>query len=348
MRRLFAEYTNFHDPIGLLRRMIRSRDPAARSALLRAAATVLVTPLDLALVPRERRRLRTAPRSASPLLFIVGAPRSGTTLAYQLLARFLPVSYFTNLTELFPRAPISASRLFHGRLGVPAAGFHSYYGNTAGLSGPNDAFHIWNRWLGSDRYHAPAAIGGAAADEMRRFFDAWLHAFDTPLLTKNNRNTGCIGVLGDALPNASFIEVRRDPLFTTQSLILARERVQGSRFVGWGLASRDSDPNRGAESYIDDVCRQVFDIDMMVQAEKRRLGRHRFVELSYEGLCADPASAVQDVHQRIWRSTLDEDALRFQLRPLPAHNEVMLDRGEVARIEARLAELYGRTGALGA
>src|SRR6185295_3526902 len=142
---VLTEYANFRDPIGLLRRMIASRDPAARAELVRAAGTVAMTPVDLALLPFERRRIRAAKPSPHPILFIVGPPRSGTTLAYQVLAHFLPVTYFNNLTDLFPRSPLSASLLFNRWLRPNPDPFHSFYGNTAGLAEPNDAFHIWNR-----------------------------------------------------------------------------------------------------------------------------------------------------------------------------------------------------------
>src|SRR6185295_2617389 len=163
---VLTEYANFRDPIGLLRRMIASHDPAARAALVRAAATVAMTPLDLALLPFEHRRIRAAKSSAFPIIFIVGSPRSGTTLAYQIFARFLPVTYFNNLADIFPRSPISASVLLNRWLRPAPDPFHSFYGNTAGLAEPNDAFHIWNRWLGTNRYEAPHTISDAARADM--------------------------------------------------------------------------------------------------------------------------------------------------------------------------------------
>jgi hypothetical protein len=82
-------HANFRDPVGLLLRMLRSGDRAARGALVRELSGVALLPLDRALAIAERRRLRTAPDVIQPLVFVVGAPRSGTTLVYQALARFL-------------------------------------------------------------------------------------------------------------------------------------------------------------------------------------------------------------------------------------------------------------------
>lgn len=337
-------YANFHDPLGLVARMLRSRDPAARSALLRAAAEVVLKPVDLALQPTERRRLAQARPSAMPIILIVGAPRSGTTLVYQTLAQHLPVTYFDNLSALFPRSPITARGLLDRFLVRPRDDAHSYYGNTAGLSGPNDGFHVWNRWLGSDRYCAPQDIPATSKREMRRFFDAWLTSFGRPLLNKNNRNTDCMPLLASALEHSWFVVVRRDPVFVVQSLLVARQRIQGSKAIGWGLNSRDQDPARGPQGYIDDVCEQVVGIDAKLARSAEQIGAERVIEVSYERFCEDPLRVVQEVRRRIWGTSPRDESLRPRLGSFRNTNAVVLEPDEFARIKARIAELHGGDG----
>jgi hypothetical protein len=339
MRAHLANHANFRDPVGLVVRMLRSGDRAARSALLRAASTVLLTPIDRLLVPRERRRIQQAGASTFPLLLIVGAPRSGTTFVYQTLARYLSVTYFNNLSALFPNAPLTASALFTRFLPEPTADFHSYYGNTAGLAAPNDGFHIWNRWLGTDRYRTPQELAPQSVEEMRRFFAAWTNTFARPLLNKNNRNADCVALLGSVFPNAYFIEVRRDPVYVVQSLLIARQRIQGSKAIAWGLGSRDQDPSRGALSYVDDVCEQVYRIELKLQDDKRRLGPDRFIEVSYEGFCDDPARTIEQVAQRTGCKRAHPGTLGVELSP-HATNEIRLEASEFRRIEERIADLY--------
>ena len=152
--------------------------------LVRELASLLLTPVDLVLSRRERRVLEEplGQTGRFPTVLIVGPPRSGTTLVYQTLAHYLPFTYFNNLSSLFPRSPITACRLFksltHSRKFDP----DSYYGNTAGLAAPNDGFHVWNRWLGQDRYHAPSQLTSEQSESMRAFFAVWIDAFERPLL----------------------------------------------------------------------------------------------------------------------------------------------------------------------
>jgi hypothetical protein len=330
-----SSYANFHDPAGLLKRLLLSKDRAARSALYRTAAAMLLQPLDLVLEMIERRQLQEAAASTLPVIFIVGAPRSGTTLLYQTLARYLPVTYFTNLSALFPRAPITASRLLARFLEVKNFDDRNFYGNVAGLAAPNDGFHVWNRWLGADRYRAPQQISESAKREMKNFFNTWLAAFEKPFINKNNRNTDCVPLLASIFAPAYFIEVRRHPVYVAQSLLLARLRIQGSKEIGWGLHSSTGAPGK---SCVDDVCEQIFNIEMKLRADKKFVAPKRFMEISYEQFCHDPCSFVQKISQEFLQKEIDETALRRKLPPFAVTNDVRVERKEFEMIQARLTE----------
>lgn len=336
-RRPHQSYSNFRDPFGLVMRMIRSGSPAARAALWHAALGLAATPVDWALERSEKRRLAGASPSSLPLLLIIGAPRSGTTLAYQVLARYLDVTYFTNLSALFPRAPLTASRMF-GRHQAAAADFHSFYGQTSGLAAPNDGFHVWNRWLGHDRYRTPQQLGAAERAEMIRFVGAWCTEFDKPLLNKNNRNTDCVALLAEIFENAYFLDLRREPLHVVQSLVTARQRIQGSKTAGWGLQSRDEASSPDPLSYVDDVCDQVTGILSKLQEDKQRVGPHRFMDIRYEDLAQDPQRVVRQIAEWIPNLRLHEDLLDSELTPFHPSSGPQLEPAELERARARLGE----------
>jgi hypothetical protein len=331
-------YGNFRDPAGLVWRMLGSGDRAAYSALARAVLMVVLRPLDLMLRSGERRRLRAAEgQTPRPLFLIVGAPRSGTTLVYQLLARFCEVCYFTNLAALFPGAPLSASRLLGAWFRQGRADFHSFYGQTAGLSGPNDAFELWNRWLGPDRYAVPDELPPETIQSMRTCFAAWTNEFARPFLNKNNRNTLCLTLLARALPETRFIVVRRDPFFVAQSLILARARIQGSKTYGWGLASRDTQALDEPLAYVDDVCTQVLAIERQLDQQLERIPPERVWQLSYEELCEHPGAQLLELQTRFPEITLRVPFIEKELRPLCVARDVLLTGAEAERVRTRLS-----------
>jgi hypothetical protein len=333
-----SAHANFRDPVGLVLRMLRSGDRAAREALVREAAQLALTPLDVTLQPFESRRLRTAGTSIQPLILIVGSSRAGTTIVYQALARYLPVTYFTNLSSLFPRAPLTASRLFLSWAPAAQGRLHNYYGNTAGLAGPNDGFHIWNRWLGIDRYRAPEALSQDTIARMRQFLAAWTETFGRPLLNKNNRNADCVGLLGRALPEALFVVVRRNPVDVAQSLLLAREVVQGDKRRKWGVLSYDQESPSDPLGYVDSVCRQVIEVERRLRRDVQTLDAGRIIEVRYEAFCADPGENLERISRAVWGAPVDTSAAsrELQLRTRsPAERRVT--EAELERIVSYLA-----------
>ena len=327
-------HAHFTDPFGLLFRILRSGDPVARAALVREVSTVALSPLDRCLEIAEARRMRSAPSSMLPLVLIVGSSRAGTTFMYQALARYLPVTYFTNLSALFPRAPLTASRLFQRRSVTARVTFQNYYGNTAGLDGPNDGFHVWNRWLGTERYRAPQTIAEDAIASMRQFFAAWTETFGRPLLNKNNRNADCVALLGHVLPEAFFVVVRRDPVNLAQSLLIARQHVQGDKRRKWGLRSSDQQNDTDPLGYVDSVCRQIVEIERKLREDCGTLSASRFMDVQYERFCENPAAHIAEISNRIWGTPIDTTIIQRELAPaVRSSNERRVTQEEFDRIQ---------------
>ena len=286
---------NFRDPLGLAWRMIRSGDATARSVLLREGLGLATRPLDALLANREERRLRAADHEPgpTPCVLVVGGPRSGTTLVYQLLAQHLHVSYTSNWTGAFPRSPISAGKLRPRWVREPKASTRNFFGSVAGPGGPNDAFAVWDRWFGEVR-GKPGPLSPESAAEVLAFVSAWNAAFGRPLLNKNNRNALAITSLAEALPGATFVVVERDPVYVAQSLLEARAMVQGDARHGWGLLCEEADP-ASAEGPVEAVCNQVRAFQREIGRQADALDPARLVRVAYKAFCRDPLPVLHAV-----------------------------------------------------
>jgi hypothetical protein len=307
--------------------MLMSRQRGARAALIRAALKYAAVPLDIALRPFERQLLRSSTVQPHPVILIVGGSRTGTTLLCQILTRHLPVTYFSNIVELFPRSPIQASRFFRfliQRHHRTRNSFQSYYGNTSGFGAPNDGFDIWNRWLGTNRYRSKQDLSPRESAEMREFFEAWTSTFGRPMVNKNNRNCGVMSLLAKALPQAHFVIVRRDPLFVAQSLLIARKHVQGDESIGWGFASQPT-----TENPIEAVCQQVAEVEKVIRQQEGDLDPSRITEVRYEAICADPAATVVTIADHLGIEPLDLD----HLAPFETTNYGRLSEAEFTGLE---------------
>lgn len=337
----FAKYQQFRDPVGLVSRMLRSRESGATFALTRAALEVLAAPIDLALQPFERRLISAARGNPLPIVQIVGPPRSGTTMAYQVLSHGLPYAYFDNLNSLFPRSAITAGRLFGVSKRRPDPQARSYYGNTSGLRGTNDGFHVWDRWLGEDRSRVVDPLPDPVQEDMLRFFRAWFAHFPRPLLTKHNQNLLCMETLARALPSTIFVVVVRDPVYTAQSLLIARERIQGDRRIPWGLGARNDQPPGTVSDPVLDVANQVRTIFASLREQIRTAPSDRVLCVRYADFCAAPQRWADEVHRLVEQQWQPSEPLqRPTLDAICLDNEdrVRISVGEFERMEALLAD----------
>ena len=286
---------NFKSPARLIVRMLKSGNKAARRALLHESLRYALSPLDWIFSVREARILKSPiQHEPLPLILIVGPPRGGTTLVYQVLARAFDVAYPSNLSAIFPRSPIYATRLFERLVRSGSGDFQSFYGKTAELGGPNDGFHIWNRWLGPNRHISSTNITEAEVRDMQRFFHAWTSTFAKPFLNKNNRNTHCIGFLAEHLPAAFFVVVNRNPIEIARSLIRARAEIQGNKKARWGLQSQEthSDEEFG---YVRDVCEQIIRINAAIHEQVSAIDPHRVAHVDYHSLCENPMGVIAEI-----------------------------------------------------
>lgn len=323
---------NFEDPIGLVLRMLKSKNKAAYSSLVREGVRFGASPLDSLLRLVERRQTKDAKPSKHPLILVIGAPRSGTTLVYQALAHFLDVTYPSNGSSLFVKSPITAARIQKKLVRRLKPSFENYYGQTRRLSDCNDAFELWNRWLGEDRYAPRSELTDEQSCEMQNFFDTWMNAFDKPFLNKNNRNAFAVRVLARHLPNAKFVVVRRNPVFVAQSLIVARKKIQGSESIGWGLNSSSTIGKPDPLAYVDDVCSQIKTIDDEMDSQLIAVDGARVINVTYEGFCNAPQQTIAEVAARFDGLELDADSNLSQLEPFEISQKLTINRDEINRI----------------
>jgi hypothetical protein len=316
--------SHFQDPIGLATRLIHSRDRAAWFAMETALLGLVLTPLDLLLQIAEKRRYQKASKPKLPLIFVCGAPRSGTTLVSQVLIAHLPVCYINNLTAVFPRSPIVGSLLFGKPIGQRELPYNSYYGKSRHFSGPNDALYIWDCWFGTDRTRIPSALGHSEKDQMIRFFGAYEQAFQRPLLNKNNSLNTCASLIAGVLDNSYFLCMTRDPVYLAQSLLRARKEIHGNFYTAYGVYNPNKSENQKRD-YIEDVCEQVLFHEEKIREEQQIIGQERFWIIPYEEFCKRPHELVNKVSEQILRQPIQTARIANSLQPFDNSNKIRVE-----------------------
>ena len=294
---------------GVLKEVLLSRDAAAYSALGRSVLGILLSPVDIALSPFEQKRYCGAGQPQKPIIFVCGPPRSGTTLMQQVLLQCCPLSYFNNLSAVFPRSPIIANEWFCKFIKKRTIDFQSFYGHTRSLSGPNDGLHLWDRWVGEDRNFFPKHLkDNQSAEHMRRFFAAWQAMSGRGIITKNNRLNGFAHLIHPVLPGALFLCMRRSPIDLAQSLLIARKRITRDLGIPYGAVGAEYSSERIPNDPIADVCRQVRHYELIAAEQEANVGSEHFWVVPYESFCLNPASWMERISARL-NITLDYKAV---------------------------------------
>ena len=229
-----------------------------------------------------------------PLIYIVGLPRSGTTLLSQLISRYLPVGYINNLIARFWRNPVMGIRLsqvvFESdiRRKIELASTH---GVTAEPWGPHEFGYFWRHWLRLDeasthklsRTHLDSLDHAGLAMTLNRM----AAAFQSPVVFKNIICGFQAEFLTKIRPNSLFVLIERDPKAVAESLLRSRQQRYDDVSVWWSLKPSTFDEIRRLPTAQAQIERQITDGRSDFDSELSKSDVN-FIRISYEDLCRDP------------------------------------------------------------
>lgn len=254
-----------------------------------------------ALVHLQSREEGRAAGPKLPLVFVVGAPRSGTTLMSQLLAYSGYFGHISNFVAKFFGAPAIGARLelSLGQAVVPEAErFRSFHGVTRGWSAPHEFGYFWSRWfdLGQDSHRLSATeLRRVDVRSLRRSVASIERVGGRPLAFKNSSwctLQACF--LSKVFPKAVFVVCRRDPLYVAQSILEARRERYGSSDTWWSIRPSTYRRLRNLR-WPEQIAGQVLDIGREMDEELARIPSDRVVIADYEMVCTRPTALVRKI-----------------------------------------------------
>ena len=239
--------------------------------------------------------------AAFPLIYIVGLPRSGTTLLSQLLSRYLPVGYINNLIARFWRNPVVGIRLSQVVFGSDIRQkieLASTHGVTAEPWGPHEFGYFWRHWLRLDE--APTHklskthLDSLDCTGLAMTLNRMAAAIEAPLVFKNIICGFQAEFLTKIRPNSLFILIERDPKAVAASLLRSRQQRYGDESVWWSLKPSTFDEIRCLPTAQAQIERQIADGRSDFHAELLQSDVN-LIRITYEDLCRDPLNSIQMV-----------------------------------------------------
>ncbi|WP_375788898.1 sulfotransferase [Bradyrhizobium sp. Pha-3] len=278
----------------------------------------LVTPL-------QRELEATSAETQEPIVFILGPPRSATTLVSQLLQVTGAFSVITNLAAKFWMAPAFGLMLSSALIPKDEDRTHSFRstrGSTQGLWEPHEFGYFWSRWfdLGQETHFLDS--------DVRRRIDAkgligavrsMQAATNRPIVFKNNTWFSFqADLLADLFPHAVFVSCSRDAFFVAQSLWLQRLDLFGEPSGWWSVKPPDY-----AEIVklppLEQVARQAVSIEATTRDALRKVDPARVIEIEYERVSREPRKIISDIAELIGRR--GGEALKVDIEKCPSRFE---------------------------
>ncbi len=220
-------------------------------------------------------------------IFIIGSPRSGTTIFYQILTSALNCEYIDNLTHLAKKTPVIGKRISHLLFGNQKHhNFQSNYGDTSasGLLAPSEGGQIWHHLLNSSaETFKPEHFSREALTKVRRKLYTLLNIYQKPFIAKNTYNSLRLELLSRLHPGTKIIWVKRDPFFTAQSIYFARQKNIGDINKWWGVRTATFDADQHLP-FAEQIVKQIFEVEKHIFNKKHLFDSEHWLELNYSEL----------------------------------------------------------------
>jgi hypothetical protein len=278
-----------------------------------------------------------------PPLFIVGVPRSGTTMVYQIITYQFKVAYFTPVMDYLYGIPNILFRLLKPYLKRPKPLFQSNYGKVKGLLSPSETGTIWYRWFPWDdlNSHFLRISENEIYDDCYQNLKLNILSISTvmqrPLAIKCVYLGMVINILSQLFPHARFIHVHRDSLITIQSLYIARKK-QADSLKWWSVKPPQYNQIR-QKPLLQQTVEQVYYTDKTIREELNESAKERTFHIDYEKICQTPHQTMQDLEDWLKPSGYERYKPLDLPDSFPLSNKYILDKEILSKMSDHLDKL---------
>ncbi|MDO6563998.1 sulfotransferase [Amphritea sp. 1_MG-2023] len=218
-------------------------------------------------------------------MFIIGAPRTGSTILYQTLTNQLDVLYIDNLACRFNKNLFFGfwlSNLFFKQKAHNC--FSSNHGSTKGLHSPSECGSFWYRWLPRDRHFINHDdVTDKMVKEIREEITAITNKYGKPVVFKNLNAGQRLRFINKAFPNAKIIFLRRDPRFVIRSILKAREKLGVDVNSWWSVMPPNVEELMGLSESVK-CAAQVYFLEKQISDDLNLFPQNNIKVIHYKNL----------------------------------------------------------------
>lgn len=231
-------------------------------------------------------------------IFIVGAPRTGSTFLYQNLSHYLDILYPDNLACHFHQhffIGFWLSNFFYKN--KPHHSFSSHHGSTYhdGMHAPGEAAGYWYRWFPRDRDFVDRdELPQDVQQQLRQSIFEISHYFQKPILFKNLNNGQRLRALQQVFPKARIIFIQRNLTDHAASILRARQKDGVKPHHWWSVRPKNFKellPQKEADM----VAAQIFFVEKEIRESLSLFPDKQVLTVDYAQFCKNPQEFTQRV-----------------------------------------------------
>lgn len=264
-----------------------------------------------------------------PPIFFLGPPRSGSTLAIQVLTDTLDLGYISNRHCTWFGAPAIAERLFAPTTDRPRSDYQSAQGETRGDFAPAECGQWWYRFFRrKPPYVTLDQVDPNRMHQFRRSIAALTDAFDRPVVFKNLYASLRIQAIAHYIPESLFIVMHRNEVDNGHSLLEARyERFND--YSRWLSVEPPGVERLKALPPHEQVIEQIRHTHKTINSDFEMAGvdsRRRF-DLVYEDFCNDPSDIIKQIEEFLNQNNCKVPRRAQAPQGFTPREEVRIDHG---------------------
>lgn len=228
-------------------------------------------------------------------LFILGLPRSGTTLVYQYIVHRYHVAYFTNGVASHPYNPCQTTSRQHKQYPPYRSDFRSHYGHSEGTMAPNEAGSYWWRFFGEGRYTALSDMSADDIHDIQKTVATIQAVFDGALfVNKDVKHILRIDALARMFPRSHLLVIERNATDVALSILRGRKDLTGN-YTSWTSAKPPEYDHLKDLPAAQQICGQVVGLSGRLQHDLDHVDPSRVHRIAYEQFCQCPERAMESV-----------------------------------------------------
>ena len=279
-----------------------------------------------------------------PPIFIVGAPRCGSTLLMQVITDIFQCGYLSNFHCKWFGSP-SLANFYLKKFNISyksSSKFVSFHGKTKGLYEPSECPDWWYQFFElNSKYEKEFSFDEKKIFKLKSNLIRLTKNYNCSIIFKNLYASSRISVLSKIFPESLYIIFNRNELDTAHSILEGRMKTFGNYENWWSLEPANIDKLKKLPVH-EQVVEQIRSIYKMIDKDlsKMRVPKKQILRLNYENFCKDVKASTDTISNFFNVNACSIKLIKKPPFQFKMNNEIRINKSLYKKLENYINESF--------